>query len=127
MSVITIRSRKLRASSATWKYSSLRETLMSIACLMALAIQMAMAQELSPKQLDELTIQGIVIDAGGKPVGDALVRLEQKDVPSAREIRTNAVGVFAFSLLKAGSYKLRAEKSSLRSQVSDVNALLPSD
>jgi tetratricopeptide (TPR) repeat protein len=94
---------------------------------MALAIQMAMAQELSPKQLDELTIQGIVIDAGGKPVGDALVRLEQKDVPSAREIRTNAVGVFAFSLLKGGSYKLRAEKSGLRSQVTDVNALLPSD
>jgi hypothetical protein len=68
---------------------------------MALAIQMAMAQELSPKQLDELTIQGIVIDAGGKPVGDALVRLEQKDVPSAREIRTNAVGVLPFRFSKA--------------------------
>ncbi|MGA2048454.1 MAG: tetratricopeptide repeat protein [Terracidiphilus sp.] len=93
---------------------------------MALAIQMAMAQELSPIQSDGLTIQGIVVDAGGKPVGDALVRLEQQDVPSAREIRTNAAGVFAFSLLKAGSYKLRAEKSGLRSQVIEANALLPS-
>ncbi|MGO9336981.1 MAG: tetratricopeptide repeat protein [Terracidiphilus sp.] len=94
---------------------------------MALAIHMAIAQEPSPKISDELTIQGIVVDAGGKPVGDALVRLEQKDVPSAREIRTNAVGVFAFSHLKAGSYKLGAEKSGLRSQVIDVNTLLPSD
>jgi len=125
--VIGFRSSKLRTSSATWKCSSLRGTLIPIACLMALAIQMAMAQERSPKQSDDLTIQGIVVDAAGKPVGDALVRLEQKDVPRAREIRTNAVGVFAFSLLKAGSYKLRAEKSSLRSQVTDVNALLPSD
>jgi tetratricopeptide (TPR) repeat protein len=94
---------------------------------MALAIQMAMAQELSPKQSDEITIQGIVIDAGGKPVGDALVRLEQKDSPNAREIRTNTVGAFTFSLLKVASYKLRAKKSGLQSQVTEVNALLPND
>jgi tetratricopeptide (TPR) repeat protein len=94
---------------------------------MALTIQIAMAQEHSPKQSDERAIHGIVVDVGGKPVGDALVRLEREDYSSAREIRTNAEGAFAFSLLKAGSYTLKAEKPGLRSQVTQMNALLPSD
>jgi hypothetical protein len=57
---------------------------------MALAIHMAIAQELTPKTSEELSIQGIVVDVSGKPVAVALVRLERKDVPGTREMRTNA-------------------------------------
>jgi len=92
---------------------------------MALANQMAIAQGLAPKISDELTIQGIVVDVSGKPVGDALVRLEHKDVRSSREIRTNAGGGFTFSSLQSGNYTVEAEKSGLRSHLIEVIAMLP--
>jgi tetratricopeptide (TPR) repeat protein len=92
---------------------------------MALAIHMAIAQELTPKTSEELSIQGIVVDVSGKPVAVALVRLERKDVPGTREMRTNAGGLFTFSPLQSGNYTVKAEKSGLRSKVTEVNALLP--
>ena len=72
------------------------------------------------------TIKGTVLDSTGKPVGDASVRLELKDVSgvveAAVETKTSAAGGFVFSALPAGSYTLSAEKSGLRSRSTTVVA-----
>ncbi len=76
------------------------------------------------------TIKGTVLDSTGKPVGDALVRLQAKNVPglvesgveSLVESKTSAAGGFSFSALPAGSYALEAEKSGLRSRSTIVVA-----
>jgi tetratricopeptide (TPR) repeat protein len=68
------------------------------------------------------TIKGTVLDSAGKPVGDASVRLERKDVPGVVEAKTSATGGFAFSALPVGSYTLIAEKSGLRSRSTTVIA-----
>jgi tetratricopeptide (TPR) repeat protein len=70
----------------------------------------------------QCTIQGTVLDPAGKPVSDAAVRLERKDVPGVEEAKTSATGAFAFSALPVGSYTLSAEKSGLRSRSAIVAA-----
>jgi tetratricopeptide (TPR) repeat protein len=90
-----------------------------IAVLMALLMPAAGALQGS-QSLDGLTVQGSVHDSDGKPVGDALVRLERKDVPGAVETKTNAEGEFRFSTVRSGSYVVSAEKSGVRSKPSVV-------
>jgi tetratricopeptide (TPR) repeat protein len=58
-------------------------------------------------------VQGTVRDAAGKPVSGALVRVEG-DGRTSLETHTNAAGVFEFSTLAVGTYRLSAEKSGLR-------------
>jgi tetratricopeptide (TPR) repeat protein len=77
---------------------------------MNLAMAVAAAQQGSRLY----TIKGTVLDPGGKPVGDALVRLEGKDAPGVAEAKTSATGGFAFSALPLGTYTLSAEKSGLQ-------------
>jgi tetratricopeptide (TPR) repeat protein len=98
----------------------LRYALAAIAALM-LSIPPAIAQQAS-QQSDGITIQGTVLSSDGKPVGDALIRLEQKGVLGAAETKTNAAGSFVFSAVRSGSYLLSAEKSGLRSPSTAVAA-----
>jgi tetratricopeptide (TPR) repeat protein len=105
----------------------LRSTVAAIAALVTVAIPMAVAQPASSHQSDGVTIRGAVLSQLGKPVGDALVRLEQKDVAGAVETKTDAVGGFAFSALRTGSYVVSAEKSGLHSRSAAVNALSRGD
>lgn len=67
-------------------------------------------------------IQGSVLDAAGKPVGDASVRLEEASTRNPVETKTNAAGAFEFTALPTGSYRLMAEKSGMRSS---TTAALP--
>jgi tetratricopeptide (TPR) repeat protein len=66
------------------------------------------------------TVQGTLVNSSGTVVGDASVRLEQEGVPGARETKTNAAGVFAFSALPAGNYQLSAHKAELRTRSATV-------
>ena len=112
----------VRPSSEAGSRWRIRNPCAFVAALLCLSSLAAGAQQPSGQPSDGLTIQGTVLDAASSGVADALVRLEQKGVPGAVETRTNAAGAFAFSPLKAGSYALIAEKSGLRSRITDVAA-----
>jgi tetratricopeptide (TPR) repeat protein len=102
-----------------------RSLLVVIAVFMSLSMRAAMAQESSPQQLGQFTIQGTVVDVHGNPVGDASVKLEQKGALKGRDIpvtKTNTQGIFAFRALQAGNYFVSAEKSGLRSHVIAVSS-----
>jgi tetratricopeptide (TPR) repeat protein len=86
---------------------------------------MAAAQQASPRRSDGVAIHGSVFDSHGKPVSDALVRLEQKGVSIAVEMKTNAEGAFAFSSLATGDYLLSASKSGMHSHIVAVSLSSP--
>lgn len=113
---------KLRSSFRTNAGRGLRVTLVAIAAMVTVAIPMAVAQPVSSQRSDGITIRGSVLSSDGKPIGDAVVRLEQKDVANGLETRTDAAGVFAFTALRTGSYLVSAEKSGLHSRSATVDA-----
>ena len=113
---------KLRSSSKTRTGWFLRSALAAVAALMTMSVPVSVAQQPSPQHLDGSLIQGTVLSLDGKPVGDAVVRLQQKGGPGAVETRTNAVGNFAFSDVRTGSYLLSAEKLGLRSRATAIVA-----
>lgn len=90
---------------------------------MIVSLSGAVAQQSSPQPSDEITVRGIVRNSDGNPVGDAVVRLEQEGAPGAVERKTDGAGAFSFSAFLAGSYRLSAEKSGLRSRTAVLNAL----
>ena len=114
---------KLKSSSAFRIGWGLRLALAVIVALLSVPVQMAAAQQASSPHSDGVTIRGVVLDAHGKPVIDALVRLEQKGVSSAIERKTNTEGAFAFSSLATGDYLLSAEKSGAHSHTVAVSVL----
>jgi tetratricopeptide (TPR) repeat protein len=114
---------RLRSTLETRDRRFLRTALVVIAALTAGSIPSAVAQQ----HPDGVTIRGTVLNSADKFVGDASVRLEQKGAQGVVETKTNAVGVYAFSALKSGSYILSAEKSGLRSQAIIVIASSPGD
>jgi len=113
---------KLRSSSKTSKSRTgrcLHSVLAVITGLMTLSFP-AVAQQASPQRSDEVTVWGAVHSSDGKPVNDAVVRLEHEGVPGAVETKTNAAGDFVFLALRTGSYLLNAEKAGLRSRSAAV-------
>jgi len=96
--------------------------LTSAVVFVILLLPAAVAQQASLKHSGGATIQGTVLSIEGKPVSEAVVRLEKKDSPDIVETKTDADGGFEFSSLSIGSYQLRAEKSGLQSRSADVIA-----
>lgn len=84
------------------------------------------AQRASAQNAKGAAIQGRVLDAAGKPVDDASVRVEAEGRTS-QETHTDAAGVFEFSSLAAGTYRLSAEKSERRSSGGAAIALSDGD
>ena len=80
-----------------------------------MSVSLAVAQH-----TDSGIVQGKVVNSAGTVVGDASVRLEQEGVPGARETKTSAAGVFAFSALPVGNYQLSAQKAELRTRSATV-------
>jgi tetratricopeptide (TPR) repeat protein len=76
---------------------------------------------------DSGIVQGKVLNAAGTVVGDASVSLEQVGIPGAREMKTSAAGVFAFSALPVGNYRLSAQKAELRTHSTAVQVGSPGD
>lgn len=75
----------------------------------------AAAQAGTSQHSASAVVQGTVRDAAGKPVSGASVGVGA-DGGASRETHTNAAGVFEFSNLAAGTYRLSAEKSGVRSR-----------
>jgi tetratricopeptide (TPR) repeat protein len=113
-------SHKLRSASEAGNCRYLLVALGVVAALISVAIPAAAAQYTSSQHSVGVTIQGSVLNSAGRPVGDALVRLEQQGVPGGLETKTSGAGVFRFSAPGTGSYNLSAEKSGLRSRAAAV-------
>jgi tetratricopeptide (TPR) repeat protein len=91
-----------------------------IAALMSQSIPALIAQQTFPQLSVGLAIRGTVLDSAGNAVAGATVRLEQTSIPGVQETKSDAAGVFYFSVLHAGNYILTAEKSGLRSRATTV-------
>ncbi len=96
-----------------------------IAILIGISTLTVIAQQASPARLDgaeiqSAEIQGTVRSAGGKPVGEASVKLEPAGARNPIETSTTAAGTFRFSALAAGSYTLSAEKSGLSARMAAI-------
>lgn len=101
---------------------TLRGSLAAMAVILAITITKAVAKPVSSQRSDWITIRGVVLSSDGKPAGDAVVRLEQKDVAGVVETKTDAAGTFAFANVQTGSYLISAEKSGLHSRSASVDA-----
>jgi tetratricopeptide (TPR) repeat protein len=87
----------------------------SIICMISVLPAAVVAQQNHPQHGDEVTIQGNVLNAAGKSISDALVRLEQEGTLKHVETKTNAAGIFAFTAVPPGRYLLTAEKTGQKS------------
>ena len=65
-------------------------------------------------QTSNATLQGTVTDASGAVLPGVVVKLESPATGLAREIVTNAAGVYVFNFLPAGSYVVNAELSGFK-------------
>jgi tetratricopeptide (TPR) repeat protein len=98
--------------------------LRSVAGLIAVLMSLSLAVA---QHTDSGIVHGKVANSAGTMVGDASVRLEQAGVPGARETKTNAAGVFAFSALPAGNYQLSAQRGELRTRSAAIQVESPGD
>jgi tetratricopeptide (TPR) repeat protein len=96
-----------------------------MAALISASIPAAVAQHVSAQHSDGVAIQGTVLSSTGSFVAGATVWLERAGVHGAVETKSNAAGVFLFSVFGTGSYILRAEKPGLRSRATTVVASSP--
>ena len=87
-----------------------------------MSVSLAIAQH-----TDSGMVRGTVVNSAGTVVGDASVRLEQEGISGARETKTSAAGVFAFSGLPVGNYQLTAQKAELRTRSATVQVGAPGD
>ncbi len=81
-----------------------------IVALIGTLTAVSVAQQTPSEHTDGVMIQGKVLSLTGNSVGDASVRLEQKDGLKPLETKTNGEGIFVFTALPIGSYSLNAEK-----------------
>jgi len=88
--------------------------------LLALVPSAVSAQQASPKCSAGITILGTVRGVDGRSVKDADVHLSSGSSVVDLEAKTNANGQFLFSSLQGVSFRIRAERTGLRSQVKDV-------
>lgn len=63
----------------------------------------------------QLTVQGKVVDAAGKPVAGANIQLDGQALPAALVVSSGADGTFSFHTLPSGVYRATAQKANLRS------------
>ena len=110
---------KLPGSSPTRNYRHLRYLLLNLIALVIAPGPAGFAQQPS----NGASIQGTVVDAAHNPVAGASVLLEQKDHPGVAETetetKTNPNGVFVFSAIHAGTWRISSENSGLRSRASE--------
>src|SRR5690348_8176336 len=89
----------------------LRGAFSVITAMITVLCPAARAQQTHAQNQDGITIQGKVLNSGGKSIGEASVSLEQEGTRKHIETKTDAAGVFAFTALPPGRYFLSAEKS----------------
>jgi len=95
--------------------------------LMSCSNAAALKQDPLPQLSDVATVQGTIRDTDGMPVALATVCLEEKGNSKKVETKTNANGVFVFSSLRAGTYRLSSKKAPLRSPTTEAFLLSEGD
>ncbi len=108
------------------KVHMLRSASVLICALTVLAMLQAIAQQSTPGKVTADGIQGRVVDQQGKPVPDALVRLENSNRSVTVETKSDANGAFGFPLLPAGNYVVTARKDNWSGQATLTVAVLGS-
>jgi Tfp pilus assembly protein PilF len=96
-----------------------------VATFVSLPIAAAFEQNPSPRV--PVTVEGTILDTGGKPVAGATVLLEEQGNRTIVETKTNAAGAFALSSDHGGTYTVRAGKSGWIDSVGDALVLSPGD
>ena len=91
-----------------WSCRCLFNLVLVAIALVSASVIAAFAQDDSSRSVNGIVIHGIVLDSSGKPVRDALVRIEQKASPSA-VTTTDQQGSFKFPLLQPGTYFISAK------------------
>jgi tetratricopeptide (TPR) repeat protein len=81
-------------------------------------------QSMQPKSA---ILRGNVNDRAGRPVENAQVVLQGKNLPASRETSTNATGAFTFVGIATGQYCLTASSGTLRSAADSVNVSAPGE
>jgi tetratricopeptide (TPR) repeat protein len=94
----------------------------SVSCGLLLTSAAVLAQPSVPTQ-GSIAITGMVVDATGRPVDSAEVRLESDDSACVAETKSGANGRFELGALHAGKYKLTAKKQGFRSR--EIPLMLP--
>src|SRR5215469_6880395 len=102
---------KSPSHSETTSSRLLQRTFAVIFALITVLSLAALAQQTRMQDRDEVTIQGKVLNSGGKSVAEASVWLEQESTLRHMETKADAAGTFAFTDLPPGRYLLSAEKS----------------
>ncbi len=87
---------------------------------LTLLVPVGVAEQASAGCAGGVTIEGRVLGADGKPVSDAIVRLEKKVAAPVAETKTDASGGFRFAALPDGGYRLSAEQAGLHAAAIDV-------
>ena len=84
--------------------------------------QPAVSVSTSVAQVNQVAIEGRVLDATGSTVVGATVRLEPAGQSSAKQTKTDGDGLFVFQAPRPGRYRLVAERAGLRSHSVSVDA-----
>jgi len=111
-----------RPSPETIHHRSWMSLLALAAVLMSLPVAAA-GQGSSSNATEMVRIEGIVVDANGQRVANALVFLEEKGGARLAKTTANADGTFVLSLNHAGTFALRAEKTGLCTAVTQTLTL----
>ena len=106
---------KSRSHSETVSSRFLRVAFSIFAALVSVLPAAVVAQQTHPQHGDGVTIQGNVLNSAGTSMGDAQVWLEQEGTLKHVETTTNAAGIFTFTDLPPGRYRLSAQKSGQKS------------
>ncbi len=114
-----------RPSSATIHNRCRLALLVLTVALVSLSAVTSLAQ--TSQQRDAITVEGTVRSSAGAPVAGASVWLQGQGQSKPVETKTNPDGSFVFSPGRAGTYTVWAEKSGLRSRVSDSLVLSAGD
>lgn len=70
-------------------------------------------------QIDTADLQGVIPDPANARVGDAKVRLENRETSPAREAKTGANGDYLFLALLPGHYKVSVDAPGFRPAVAE--------
>lgn len=90
-----------------------RLALCAVCATELIASATARAQAPAQQPRPAITISGTVRDAGGAPVADAILSLQEDGTSAYVSATTRADGAFSFLVLRPGTYTLRTEKKGL--------------
>src|SRR5271169_5694318 len=104
----------------------------SRAALLLGASAVLLAQTLAAARADTAaapagSLQGVTVDAAGKPLAGVRVTIHNPDGSGERELLTNSDGIFSTSALKPGAYRLTAAKGELGTPTATVVEIAPNE